>query len=250
MIIVTGTIIAIASGKGGVGKTFFSISLATALAQNNRRVLLFDGDLGLANVDIQMGVVPQNDLSLLLREDVDPISLVERNKETGIDFLAGPSGSDTYANLSAGELTLLAKKLEKLRAHYDDIIFDLSAGVSKTVSILASSADKILMLFTPDPTSLTDAYACVKVFHQKKVSDRVSLIVNMALDRVQAAKTCDTLLRACQTFLQIKPPYLGFVPRDSHVTMAIRAQKPLLLHAPNCAATKAVRDIAQSLDLD
>jgi flagellar biosynthesis protein FlhG len=146
-------------------------------------------------------------------------------------------------------LTLLAKKLEKLRAHYDDIIFDLSAGVSKTVSILASSADKIMMLFTPDPTSLTDAYACVKVFHQKKVSDRVNLIVNMALDRVQAAKTCDTLLRACQTLLQIKPPYLGFVPRDSHVTMAIRAQKPLLLHAPNCGATKAVRDIAQSLDL-
>jgi flagellar biosynthesis protein FlhG len=244
---VTGNIIAIASGKGGVGKTFFSISLATALAQNKRRVLLFDGDLGLANVDIQMGVVPQSDVGLLLREDVDPLSLVEHDKETGVDFLAGPSGSDTYANLNAGELALLGKKLEKLRHHYDDVIFDLSAGVSKTVSILASSADQILMVFTPDPTSLTDAYACVKVFHQKKVSDRVRLVVNVALDRVQAAKTCDTLLRACQTFLQIKPPYLGFIPRDSHVTMAIRAQKPLLLHAPNCAAAQAVRDIAHSI---
>lgn len=240
-------LIAIASGKGGVGKTWFAITLAQALARRGARVLLFDGDLGLANVDVQLGLTPSYDLSAVLARTVPLARAVTHHDAGGFDVLAGRSGSGA---LSALDPTALDSTLAGLRAQaslYDVVLLDLGAGVERAVRRMAASADILLVLATDEPTSLTDAYAVLKLFYQDRPDGDARLVINQAATRAAGERTHATLLRACVSFLRREPKLAGIIRRDDRVRDAIRRQTPLLTRHPTCPAATDVEVVARTL---
>jgi flagellar biosynthesis protein FlhG len=240
--------IAVASGKGGVGKTWFAITLGHALAAAGQRVLLFDGDLGLANIDIQLGLTPKHDLGSVLSGGVSLMDAICTCPPVGFDMLAGRSGSGSLASLAPARLDALLSDLGLVP--YETILLDLGAGLENNTRRLAAWADTLLVVVTDEPTSLTDAYSVIKL-HQSDgpgghASD-VRVVVNQAASQAAGKRTFETLARACQQFLDLTPRLAGVVRRDEHVRDAIRRQTPLLIRHPACHAAEEVRQIAQAL---
>ena len=240
-------VVAIASGKGGVGKTWFAITLAHALARKNARTLLFDGDLGLANVDIQLGLMPKNDLGGVLTGRLTLNQVTIGFEEGGFDIIAGRSGSGGLAGIPASRLQILSDDLLLLAATYDRVVLDLGAGVERTVRQLSHNVGSCLVVATDEPTSLTDAYAFIKVIHAERPGTDMRIVVNMANSNREGERTYNTLLKACQGFLKISPPLAGVIRRDNKVREAIRSQSSLLTRHPNCEAAADVEAIAEKL---
>jgi len=243
--IVGQNIVTVASGKGGVGKTWFSVTLAHALARAGRRVLLFDGDLGLANVDLQLGLAPTGDLDSVLAKRIDIEDAVTHFAPGGFDIVAGRSGSGALAALSAAHLTGLRDSLINLASGYDTAVVDLAAGVEQAVRILSAAAAVRLVVTTDEPTALTDAYAFIKLTTVRANATSTRIIVNMAANESEGRRTYATLSKACQNFLGMTPVLAGVVRRDRHVREAIRSQAPLLTRYPNCEAAADVEAIAR-----
>lgn len=239
--------VAIASGKGGVGKTWLSISLAHALAKLGRRTVLIDGDLGLANVDIQLGLAPEVDLSDVLDNGVPLARAALRHEATDLDIVAGRSGVASLAALTGPRLAALSQGIAALATHYDRAILDLGAGVERPVRHLASIAQRTLVVTNDEPTSLTDAYAFIKLLTQDGARTRIGVVVNAAASKAEGERTYKTLAKACDTFLKMTPPLIGVVRRDARVREAIRAQTALLTRHPNCDAARDVAAIAQKI---
>lgn len=237
-------IIAVGSGKGGVGKTWFAVSLCHALANLGRKVLLFDGDLGLANVDVQLGLTPPHDLSTVLSGRCSLEGATHRFQAGGFDVIAGHSGSGSLALVSQPRLAELRRNFLGFSARYDHSIIDIGAGIDQTVQSFMAAAGTGLILTTDEPTALTDAYALIKVAARSGAADSLEIVVNMAPDRRQGEHTYQTLLRACENFLKISPPLAGIIRRDSHVNDSIRHQQSLLTRHPNCAAAEDLMAIA------
>ncbi len=242
-----GRLLAVASGKGGVGKTWFAVTLAHALARRGRRVLLFDGDLGLANVDIQLGLQPRHDLSAVIAGRVPLGGACQRVEPGGFDVLAGRSGSGALSGLDAAVTAGVLDALRRLTGAYDDIVLDLGAGVERTVRSMAAAADLVLVLATEEPTSLTDAYATLKLHAADRPAGPARLVINQSSSRAAGQRTYGTLARACQAFLGHTPPLAGIVRRDSRVADAIRRQTLLLTRHPNSVAGEDVERIAGGL---
>lgn len=233
-------IIAVASGKGGVGKTWLAITLSQLFARSGRRVLLFDGDIGLANVDVQLGLTPEKDLSLVLKGDV-PLHEVITHYPPGFDIIAGRSGSTSLANLSAEKLMTIKNQLVALSNDYDYIIIDLGAGIEQYVQFMASLASRCIVVVTDEPTSLTDAYAFVKLCTTKLKKTEINIVVNQSTTQKDGERTYDALNKACSSFLNFSPPLLGIVRKDNKVRDAIRSQAPIVDKSPN---TTAATDVA------
>jgi len=239
--------IAVASGKGGVGKTWLSATLAHGLARSGRRVLLFDGDLGLANVDIQLGLAPKRDLGGVLAGNYPLAEAATAYQDTSLHVIAGHSGSGSLASLPVSKLRELGDDLALLAAGYDKVILDLGAGIEKTVLHLARRAAVQLVVATDEPTALTDAYAFMKVSLQQDPEADLRIVVNMANSTGEGQRTYALLNRACQNFLKVSPPLAGVIRRDVRVREAIRHQTPLLVRHPNCDAADDVELLVQSL---
>ena len=238
---------AVASGKGGVGKTWIAITLAQALAKSGRRTLLFDGDLGLANVDIQLGLAPAQDLGAVIAGKVALSDAILPCPAGGFDMIAGRSGSGSLASISGGRLEAMLSELDAVAAGYDRVILDLGAGVERTVRALAATAESCIVVTTDEPTSLTDAYAFIKVTAARNSGAKFQIVVNMAASTRAGEHTYQTLLKACEGFLKISPRLLGVVRRDRSVKDTIRAQMPLLTRHPNSDAAQDVAAIAAKL---
>lgn len=239
--------VAVASGKGGVGKTWFAITLAHALANRDTRTLLFDGDLGLANLDIQLGLMPKHDLGDVIAGRLTLNQAVQAFEDGGFDIIAGRSGSGGLANIPVSRLQLLGDDLMLLAAGYDKIILDLGAGVERTVRQLTHDVGTCVVLATDEPTSLTDAYAFIKVTHMERPGANIRIVINMANSTREGERTYSTLLKACEGFLKITPPLLGIIRRDDKVRDAIRSQISLLTRHPNSQAAADVEAIAANL---
>jgi len=239
--------IAIASGKGGVGKTWLSITLAHAMVRAGRRVLLLDADLGLANVDVQLGLMPEVDLGSLISGRSDVAGAVARHEPTGLHVLAGRSGSGALSGLSAQSLEMLLNQLRAGTAAYDAVLLDLSAGLDRTVRRIAAWSDRLLVVATDEPTSLTDAYAVLKLHAADRPDGDARIVVNQARSTAEGQQTYATLRRACGTFLHREPPLAGIVRHDPKVRDAIRRQTPLLSRHPNCVAAQDVEALAAGL---
>jgi flagellar biosynthesis protein FlhG len=245
----SGKVVAIASGKGGVGKTWFAITLAHALARSGRRVLLFDGDLGLANVDIQLGLMPIHDIGGVVAGKVSLAEAVIRH-EGGFSVLAGHSGSGALAALDDATLDTVLASLRAAADAYDHVVLDLGAGVDRTTRRLARFADTLLVLATEEPTSLTDAYAVLKLHHGDARAGEFSeahIVVNQVSSTTAGERTYATLARACSAFLGNTPPLAGLIRRDDRVRDAIRRQALLLQRHPNSSAAVDVERMAGSL---
>jgi flagellar biosynthesis protein FlhG len=240
-------VVAVASGKGGVGKTWFSITLAHTLARMGRNALLFDGDLGLANVDIQLGFTPKHDLGAVINGDVTLQKAAQRYVDGGFDIIAGRSGSGTLAQLPSQALSSLRNSLLDLARTYDCVIMDMGAGVDRTVRTLAGPAGTTLVITTDEPTSLTDAYAYIKLTHATNPNGDLRVVANLAQSVKDGERTYGTILKACQNFLKFKPPLAGIIRRDNKVRDAIRNQTPLLTRSPSSDAANDVQAIAKKL---
>ncbi len=240
-------IVAVASGKGGVGKTWFSITLSHALARMGKKVLLFDGDLGLANVDVQLGLMPRRDLNDVIRGRLSMDKVTQHFEDGGFDIVAGRSGQASLSALPSQRLTLLRDQLLDVAEKYDIVIIDLGAGVDRTVRMLSAMATRTLLVATDEPTSLTDAYAFIKLGNAAGMSKNIGIIVNQAPSAVEGERTYKTLLKACENFLRLSPPMVGMVRHDPRVKETIRHQTPILTRSPNTEAAEDVEKIARSV---
>jgi flagellar biosynthesis protein FlhG len=240
-------LIAIASGKGGVGKTWFSITLCHALAKMGKKTLLFDGDLGLANVDIQLGLTPDKDLGAVVEGSTTLISAITPYTEGGFDILAGRSGSGNLATLPSQKLSDLRNELISIAKGYDTVLIDLGAGVERPVRQMAGPAAFTYIVVTDEPTSLTDAYAFIKLSRAANPSADMRIVVNMATNQNEGQRTYETIRKACESFLHYSPTLAGIIRRDTKVRDAIRAQTPLLTRSPLTEAAADVEAIAAQL---
>lgn len=239
--------IAVASGKGGVGKTWFASTLAHNWALKGRRTLLFDGDLGLANVDVQLGLSPETDLSEVIAGRARIEEAVHHDVAENLDVLAGSSGTASLATLPAARLERLIADLDIVDDGYDRVVLDLGAGVDNIVRSLAATADTILVVTTAEPTALTDAYAFIKLMVLRDPDVDLRVVVNQAASSKEGEAVFQTLAKACEKFLKFSLPLAGIVRIDRRVTEAIRNQTLMMTRHPTAEAAMDVEKIAKSL---
>ena len=246
-------VFAIASGKGGVGKTWISTMLSIAFGRAGMRALLVDCDLGLANVDVQLGVRPTADVHSVVRGFLELDSAVTPvmggpGRNGGFDLIAGHSGSGALGAVKLEEVARIANDITKLTPHYDRVIMDLSAGIDPTVLRFARAADRLILVTTEEPTALTDAYAMVKLLRLQGAQVMPWVIVNMAENRVKGRKVFEQFAMACNEYLGFKPRFAGVITRDPRVPDSIRAQTPLPVRHPPSQAYEDIIRIVETLN--
>lgn len=244
-------LVAFASGKGGVGKTWLALTLAHALSQKRRRVLVFDADFGLANADVQLGELPDHDIGAVLRGESEIAESIVTVRSGGFDLLAGPSGSGAFADFPSDLVEPLIDRLLEASANHDLVLLDLGSRVDAPHRALAATSDAVVLVVTEDPASLTDAFAVLKLLQtDRKTTNQalnVQIVVNQA-SNLQAGKRAHAALgRAARGFLRVDPPLLGVILSDPRVGEVIRSQQLLLAEFPETAAGIEVRRIARRL---
>jgi flagellar biosynthesis protein FlhG len=238
--------IAVASGKGGVGKTNLALNLGFALHELGQTLVLLDADLGLANLDVLLGLSPEKNLQDLLGDATAENVVVPLAKE-GFVFLPSASGVAELVELDEDVRTLLLGKLDALFRQYDFLLLDLGAGISPTVLSFAAMPQERIVVITPEPTSLTDSYALIKVLCTQHQIRNFQIIVNMAESDKEAKSAFNRLAQACERFLTLPISLLGVVHRDHMVTEAVRHQVPFMKFAPTCQAAQDIREIAKKI---
>ena len=198
-------VLAVASGKGGVGKTWFSITLTHAMVLEGHKALLFDGDLGLANIDIQLGLMPKHDLGGVIAGRISLKDAITKFPDGGFDIIAGRSGSGSLANLPATRLQALSDDLIQTGKSYDKVLIDLGAGVDQGVRQMTGLANTVIVITNGDPTSLTDAYAFIKITHMARPKTDIRVVVNMAKDKKEGQAIYNKLLKACLLYTSPSP---------------------------------------------
>ena len=240
-------VIIIASGKGGVGKTWFAITLTHALSRAGRHALLFDGDLGLANIDVQLGLAPEKDLGYVVSGRLAMREVITRVPEIGFDIISGQSGSGSLAAMHQSRAAALRSDLIEIAGDYDDVIIDLGAGLDQNVRMMTVGKGRCLVVCTDEPTSLTDAYAFIKVTSLEHPSTDLRIVVNMASSMNDGMRVYETLHKVCDKFLGLSPALMGVVRRDNHVRDSIRSQTAMLTRHPTSIAAADVEKIADRL---
>ena len=241
-------VIAVASGKGGVGKTNLSTNLALAYAKLGKRVILMDADLGLANVNVVMGIIPKFNLYHLVRKQKSMREII-MDTNYGIQIVAGASGFAKIANLSEEEREEFIHELSELSTA-DVIIVDTSAGVSNNVLSFVAAADEAIIVTTPEPTAITDAYGIIKIIATEidNLGLSLKLVVNRVKSVMEGKKVAERVINIASQFLNLKVDYLGYVYEDESVHQAVLKQKPFVAHDPKSKAAICVRHIVGRLE--
>ncbi|HLK57612.1 MAG TPA: MinD/ParA family protein [Chthonomonadaceae bacterium] len=239
-------VVAVTSGKGGVGKTNFSTNLSLTLAKAGQRVIVLDADLGLANLHVIMGVNPPYNLEHVMYGHRRLCDILHTGPG-GVKIIAGGSGITELANLDEPTRLAFVSGMRELDALADVILIDTGAGLSRNVLAFLCAVEEIIVVTTPEPTAITDAYATIKVVSMENPSARLSLVVNMAHSEAEAQAVADRLMLISERFLNVKLEFLGFIPQDPTVSRAVRNQSPFVLSQPTCLAAQGVQRIASQL---
>ena len=239
-------VITVTSGKGGVGKTNVSVNLALALSRMGLRVVILDVDFGLSNIDILFGIVPKYTLLDLIHDEKNIFEVLTEGPEN-IKFLSGGSSVEELINLDKKGLKKFVGNIALLDKLFDVIIIDTGAGLSRNVTSFLMAADDIVLVTTPEPTSITDAYALVKIVSKRDNKKRIHILVNKAENKREAENIADKLIAVSEKFLSLKLLKLGYILYDDNVTKSVKSQKPFSIYNPKCTAAKNINEIAGKL---
>lgn len=237
-------VITVSSGKGGVGKTNFTVNLGIALSKQGKRVTIIDADLGLANVDVILGIIPKYTLSHIIKNEksIDEIMLEGPH---GLKVISGGSGMLDLVNLREDQIESLIHSFDKLNDISDYILIDTGAGLNTSVLSFIKAASDVVVVITPDPTSITDAYALIKNISEEE--KHINLVINRVESSKEGAEVYGKLERAAKKFLEINLNNLGYVYEDNNVKKSVRLQRPFSVEYPNSIATKGIEMIAYNL---
>lgn len=234
--------ITVTSGKGGVGKTSLVANMAICLAQAGQRVIILDADLGLANIDVVFGVRPKYNLMDVVDGDMN-IDEIMIQGPGGIQIIAGGSGVSELAQLDATKTQRLFNQLRFLEDKTDFLLIDTGAGISDSVISFCQAADQIVVITTTEPTSMADAYGIIKIISGKRPESHISVLVNRADDDNEGLQIHQRLAKVASDFLGFELHYLGTLPQDRNMHLAVRQQTPLLLFSPMSPAAIGIRKI-------
>ena len=239
-------VIAVTSGKGGVGKTNFSVNLGIALSKQGKRVLLVDADLGLANVDMVMGIVPKFHLGHVISGQKSIREVIVEGP-AGLKVVASGSGDYRLANLSERSLESCLQRLNEIEDDIDIMLIDTGAGISRNVLKFVLAAGEVVVITTPEPTAITDAYGVIKVIASSDKETPIWVVVNMVKDEVEGQQVVDRLSTVSQRFLGINLANIGFITWDAVVSKAVKQQQPFIIGHPRSCATRDILQIAQNI---
>lgn len=234
--------IAVTGGKGGVGKTMVAVGMATALAQSGLRVLLLDGDVSLASVDVQLGLTPRYTLEHLLKGDKLLEDILLRTRE-GVQVVPAASGVTRLASLGVREHAAIVQAFATLPQNFDVLVIDCAPGIAEQVRRFAEAAQHVVIVLCNEPASLTDAYAMIKVLSREHSLQRFQVLVNKAVPG-SGAELFQRLQRVTDRYLDVQLVYAGEVPDDRLVVKAVREQRPVLAAYPSAPAARALRQFA------
>jgi len=241
-------IITVTSGKGGVGKTNLSVNMALAFARLGKKIVVMDADLGLANVNVMLNMIPKYNLYHVIKKQ-KTIREILVETEYGISIVAGASGFSQIANMGEDDRKDFISELETL-SNADIIIIDTSAGVSSNVLDFIAAADDAVIITTPEPTAITDAYGIIKIIATEydSINMGLKLVVNRAKGAAQAKSVADRMINITGQFLNLKLDYLGFIYDDTAVPNAVLRQKPFMVVDPKCKASICVQHIVERME--
>ena len=239
-------VIAITSGKGGVGKTNLAVNLAVAMQMAGKKVLLIDADIGMANVNVLMGRVTNRSLVDLLEDEIELEDVVEEGLQ-GVKYISGVAGFEAALNVNRTEQRKIHRKLGRVSELADIIIIDTGAGLSRYVIEFILAAHEVLLVTTPEPTSLADAYTVVKAYSKYAKKRSIKLVVNRIRDEEESFEVIERLNQTTQKFLKISVECLGYIYEDRAVRAAVKNQEPFILSKPNSPASRCVNELAKSL---
>lgn len=243
-------VITVTSGKGGVGKTSISINLAIQMSRMGKKVVIFDADFGLANIEVMLGIRPQYNMADLMFHGMDLAGIITEGPEN-VSFISGGSGVQELAKMSREQVMYLIRKLGELDRNADVIIVDTGAGISDSVLEFVVASEEVLLVATPEPTSITDAYALLKALNRKagfeKTETRIRMIANRVRSEAEGQNLYEKMNIVVDKFLNIPLDYMGIVPLDEQMSKAVMRQVPISVGRPNALSTKAFQSIAKRL---
>lgn len=239
-------VIAVTSGKGGVGKTNVVANLAVSLSRVGKRVLILDADLSLGNLDVLLGLVPRHTIEDVL-VGTQTLAEIMLKGPAGIHVLPASSGVPRLTSLTEAQQLMIQEQLADLAAEMDVLLIDTGAGISQNVTFFASSADETMVIISPEPTSLTDAYALIKVLARQYRERRFKVLVNQAKSPREASEVFGKLDVAVDRFLHVAVELVGVIPDDDYVHMAVMQQKAVSDMFPEAPAAQAFKRLAQQV---
>lgn len=243
-------VITVTSGKGGVGKTSISVNLGIALSQAGKKVIILDADFGLANIEVMLGIRPKYNVADLIYRDKSIADIITEGPE-GIGFISGGSGIQEMNNLVKDQITNLIRKLAELDTLADIIVVDTGAGITDSVMEFITASSDVLLVTTPEPTSITDAYALLKILHRKVDFSSDDTVIRMISNRVPSKEEGQELYAklsaVVEKFLQVKIKYLGAVLQENQVSKAVIHQQPAITLYPNSNFSKSIKEFADIL---
>lgn len=236
-------VIAVASGKGGVGKSSISLNLGLAIQELEKRVLLMDADLGMANIDILLGITPNFNLSHVLKGKCKFEEAVVQGP-ANISILAGTTGVDELINISSVEVSRLIEAASHMEENYDIILLDIGAGVHYSVTNFILGCDEVLVVLTPEPTAVMDAYSLIKILSTKHYMGRTKLLLNQCNSLKEANELAERMQRVIKQYLNQNVELLGMIPFDENVRKSVREQNPFLIQYPKSEAARSIKELA------
>jgi len=238
-------IITVTSGKGGVGKSNFVVNLAISLQNKGKKILIFDADLGMGNDDVLMGLYPKNNIFDIIHSDLEIKDIIIEGTN-GVSLIPAGSALSKVQELTESEKKIFLEKLDTLD-EYDYILMDTGAGVNKDVLSFIAASEELIIITTPEPTSLTDGYSLIKATDHFKLKTKAKIIVNKAFTKEEGEETYNKFDRAVRRFLSIDIEYLGCILEDRKLVQSVRQQKPFIVLYPNCDAARDIENIAMKL---